>query len=55
MPAIAIITATDPSLPADVAARYGIRQVPINMHLGAKTLRVCLDTDDAGLFARVDR
>jgi len=55
VPAIATITATDPSLPADVAARYGIRQVPINLHFGAETLRTCADIDATELFARVDR
>ena len=34
MASIVIITDTDSSLPADVAARYDIRQVPINIHFG---------------------
>jgi DegV family protein with EDD domain len=55
MPSIAIITDTDSSLPADVAARYGIRQVPISVHFGQETLRASLDIDDASLFKRVDR
>lgn len=52
---IAIITDTDSSLPADVAARYGIRQVPINIHFGEEVRRTGVDIDDAGLFARIDR
>jgi DegV family protein with EDD domain len=55
MSPIAIITDTDSSIPADVATRYAIRQVPINLHFGDETLRACVDIDDAGLFARVDR
>jgi DegV family protein with EDD domain len=55
MPSIAIITDTDASLPADIAARYGIRQVPINIHFGEETLRTGTDIDDTQLFARVDR
>jgi DegV family protein with EDD domain len=55
MPAIAIVTDTDSSLPADVAARFGIRQVPIGVHFGQETLKAVVDIDDASLFARVDR
>ena len=55
MPAIATISDTDSSLPADAAARFSIRQVPINLHFGAETRRACPDIDDVGLFARVDR
>lgn len=55
MPSIAIITDTDASLPADLAARYEIRQVPISVHFGEETLRTGADITDAGLFARIDR
>ena len=55
MPSVAIITDTDASLPAGVAARYGIRQVPIVIHFGHETLKTGEDIDDASLFARVDR
>lgn len=55
MPSVAIITDTDASLPAEVAARYGIRQVPILVHFGEETLKTGEEIDDATLFARVDR
>jgi DegV family protein with EDD domain len=55
MASIAIITDTDSSLPADVAARYNIRQVPINIHFGQETFRTGVDIDDAQLFERIDR
>jgi DegV family protein with EDD domain len=38
-----------------VAARYGIRQVPIVVHFGQETLKTGEEIDDAALFARVDR
>jgi len=55
MSSIAIITDTDSSLPAEVAARYGIRQVPITVHFGQETFETGVDIDDARLFAWVDR
>jgi len=55
MSSIAIISDSDASLPADLAARYNIRQVPILIQFGVETFRTEIDIDDAGLFARIDR
>jgi DegV family protein with EDD domain len=55
MSSIAIITDSDASLPADVAARYNIRQVPIIIQFGLESLRTEIDIDDVSLFARIDR
>ncbi|MGD2104321.1 MAG: DegV family protein [Anaerolineae bacterium] len=55
MPSTAIITDTDASLPDKVAARYGIRQVPIAVHFGDETFLTGLDIDDTSLFERVDQ
>ncbi len=55
MSTIAIITDSDASLPDDVAARHGIRLVPITVHFAEETLRSEVDIDDVDLFARVDR
>ena len=55
MSRIAIITDTDSSLPADVAARYNIRQIPITIHFGEETFETGVDIDDAQVFERVDR
>jgi DegV family protein with EDD domain len=55
MPSIAIITDTDASLPAEVAASYGVKQVPIMVHFGEEMLKSDEEIDNATLFARVDR
>ena len=55
MPSITIITDTDASLPAKVAARHGVTQVPIMIHFGAEMLKSDEEIDNATLFARVDR
>jgi DegV family protein with EDD domain len=55
MSSIAIITDTDASLPSELAARQGIRQVPILVHFGEETLKTGEEIDDAQLFVRVDR
>lgn len=52
---IAIVTDTDASLPAQLATRFNIRQVPILVQFGEETLRSDIDIDDATLFARIDR
>ena len=55
MSSVAVITDSDSSLPADVASRYGIRQVPISVNFGEETFGAGVDIDDAQVFARVDR
>lgn len=55
MPMIAVVTDSDSSLPASLAARYDILQVPISIHFGDQTYLTGKDIDDAGVFARVDR
>jgi len=52
---IAIVTDTDSSLPAAVAAQYGIQQVPINIHFGEESFQAGVDIDDAEAFVRIDR
>lgn len=55
MSRIAVVTDTDSSLPADLAARHGIRQVPINILFGEESLESEVEISDEQLFARVDR
>jgi len=55
MSKIAIVTDTDSSLPVTIAARYGIRQVPIVVQFGPEAFMTGVDLDDTALFARVDR
>jgi DegV family protein with EDD domain len=54
MPKIAIITDTDSSLPVEVAARYGIQQVPITIHFDQESFTTGVDIDDRLLFEKID-
>jgi DegV family protein with EDD domain len=53
MPSIAILTDSDSSLPAEVAARYEIEQVPITVHFGDEMFRTGVDINDHQLFERI--
>lgn len=55
MSSIAIVTDTDSSLPFEISDKYGIRQVPINIHFGDEVFRTEIDIDDVQLFERIDR
>jgi DegV family protein with EDD domain len=55
MSSIAIVTDSDASLPAEVAARYGIPQVPITVHFGDEMFRTGVDINDHQLFERINR
>ena len=51
---ISIITDTDSSLPANIAANYEIQLVPISIHFGDEVYTTGLDIDDASLFKVID-
>jgi DegV family protein with EDD domain len=55
MSKIAIVTDTDASLPDEVAAQFGIQQVPITVHFGEEILETGIDIDDIALFKRIDK
>ncbi len=55
MNTIAIITDTDSSLPPEIAARHGIRLVPITINFDSETYTTGVDIDDRLLFEKVDR
>jgi DegV family protein with EDD domain len=52
---IAIITDTDSSLPIDLTLQYGIRQVPINLHVNGETYETGVNMDDCHLFEKVEK
>ncbi len=54
-PSVAVITDTDSSIPASLAAEYGIHQVPISVQFGEETFDACEQINDAVLFARIDQ
>ena len=55
MSSIAIVTDSNSSLPQDVAAKWNILQVPVNVHFGEETFFTGVDIDDASLFERIDQ
>ena len=55
MTKIAVITDSDSSLPAALADKYGIRQVPITIHFDDESYTTGVDIDDRRLFDKVDR
>ena len=55
MSVISIVTDTDSSLPAAMAAQYQIRQVPILVQFGSEAFKTGEEIDDARLFARINR
>lgn len=52
---IAIVTDTDSSLPAEIAAQYNIRQVPINIYFGEEEYQAAVNIDDAQVFVKIDQ
>ena len=52
---IAFITDTDSSLPIDLTVQYGIRQVPINLHIDGETYETGVDLDDHLLFEKLEQ
>lgn len=55
MSSILVITDTDSSLPSEVAAGCGVRQVPITIHFGDENFETGVDIDSGRVFERIDR
>ena len=51
----AVITDTDASLPMELAKKYNIVQVPINLQFEEQSFRAVYDIDDEQTFARIDQ
>ncbi|MBN2556817.1 MAG: DegV family protein [Anaerolineales bacterium] len=54
MPAIALITDTDSSLPLDITEKLNIVQVPITLHLNGESYQACVDLDDRAMFQKIE-
>lgn len=54
MSKISIITDTDSSLPPELAAQYGIQQVPITIQFGDETYETSVNINDKTLFEKID-
>ncbi len=54
MSTIRVITDTDSSLPAEVAARHNIYQVPITVQFDEETYEACVNINDKQLFEKID-
>lgn len=55
MSRIAIVTDTDASLPADIAERHDINQVPITVHFGDEIFESEVDLFEPEMFARINK
>jgi DegV family protein with EDD domain len=55
MPAIAIVTDTDSSLPLEIAKNHNIVQVPITVQFGNESFRDAYDIDNPMVFGRIDK
>ncbi|HKJ26685.1 MAG TPA: DegV family protein, partial [Anaerolineales bacterium] len=55
MPKISVITDSDAGLPADLAAQFNIRQVPIAVNFEDAVFETGVDIDDYSLFERIDK
>ena len=55
MPAIAIITDTDSSLPLDIAKKHNIVQIPITIQFGDESFRDAYEIDNPMVFGRIDK
>ncbi len=55
MAEIAIITDTDSSIPFELAARYGVYQVPVTVHFGEQSYEAVYAINDADTFRWIDK
>ncbi len=55
MQKVQVITDSDSSLPVEIAAKYGIKLVPITIRFGDETFTTNLDIDDMTLFEKINK